>query len=88
MRPTILLLLLLLCSGCSHRLPPIKAEVIQQSISFPGFTSTVDAAGISVTETTIRAAEATWRLNVLGFSAVTATKGYQQKRDKEKDEKP
>jgi hypothetical protein len=79
----ILLLLSLGSAGCAHRLPNMRAEAIQQTIAFPGFTSTVDASGISITDTTIRAAEAQWRLNVLGWSSVTYAKGYQQKREKE-----
>lgn len=80
------LVLLVLLPGCSHRLPNIKAEAIQQTTSAPGFTSTVDASGISITDTTIRAAEVQWRLSVLGVTSVTYAKGYQQKREKEKEE--
>lgn len=83
MRLIILATCLLLFSGCTHRLPPIKAESIQQTVSFPGFTSTVDASGINITDATIRAAEVQWRVSVLGYSVVTAVKGYQQKRDKD-----
>jgi hypothetical protein len=80
-------LLLIVCaltlSGCAHRLPNIKAEAIQQTLSVPGFVSTIDASGISITDTTIRAAEVQWRVSVLGWSSVTYAKGYQQKREKE-----
>lgn len=82
----IFLVVLLVAPGCvSHRLPNIKAESIQQTISAPGITSTVDASGISITDTTIRAAEVQWRLTVLGYTTITAAKGYQQKREKEKE---
>ena len=79
----ILAVALLALTGCAHRLPNIKAEAIQQTISVPGFVSTVDASGISITDTTIRAAEVQWRVSVLGWSSVTYAKGYQQKREKE-----
>ncbi len=87
MRPWISLALIITCTGCSHRLPNIKAEAINQTIAFPGFASTVDAAGISVTDATIRAADVSWRLSVLGFNSVTTAKGYQQKRDKDEPTK-
>lgn len=82
MRLTILALVLL-SSGCAHRLPNIKAEAIHQTVSFPGVTSTVDASGINITDATIRAEEASWRLNIFGFTSVTTAKGYQQRREKE-----
>ncbi len=76
----------LLACGCQHRLPALKASEIHQTISFPGFSSTADASGISITETTIKATDASWRVSVLGLTTVTTAKDYQQKREKE--EKP
>ena len=70
-------------SGCAHRLPNLKASEIHHTVSFPGFTSTADATGISITETTIRAADASWRVSVLGVSVVTTAKDFQQRREKE-----
>ena len=87
MRTLILIALFALCSGCSHRLPNIKAEAINQTVAFPGFTSTVDASGISITDATIRAADVSWRVSVMGFNSVTTAKGYQQKREKEPADK-
>lgn len=91
-RSTLLALLALLAAwlaaGCAHRLPNIKATEIHQTVSFPGFSSTADATGISVTDTTIKAADASWRVAVLGVAITTTAKDYQQKRDREKDEKP
>jgi hypothetical protein len=70
-------------SGCAHRLPNVKASEIHQTVSFPGFTSTADASGISITDTTIKAADASWRVSVLGVSVVTTAKDYQQRRERE-----
>jgi uncharacterized protein YcfL len=86
MRLITILVLLLLNTACSHRLPNIKATEIKQTVSFPLFSSSVDASGISITDTTIKAADAQWRLSVSGFNMVTTAKDYQQKREKE--EKP
>ena len=81
---TLLVCLLLLCSGCaSYRLPAVRAEVIQQTTSFPGFASTVDAQGVKITEATVTAAEVQWRISCLGFTSVTLVKGYQRKREKD-----
>ena len=81
---TLCVCLLLLCSGCaSYRLPAVRAEVIQQTTSFPGFASTVDASGIRITEATVTAAEVQWRVSCLGFTLVTMVKNYQQKREKD-----
>lgn len=73
----------LAAAGCSHRLPNLKATEVHQTLSFPGFSSTADATGISVTDTTIKAADASWRVSVLGVAVVTTAKDYQQKREKE-----
>jgi hypothetical protein len=83
MRTWISIAALILCTGCTHRLPNIKAEAINQTVAFPGFTSTVDASGISITDATIRAADVSWRVSAMGFNSVTTAKGYQQKREKE-----
>lgn len=83
-----ILILGALASGCAHRLPNIKASEVHHTVSFPGFSSTADATGISVTDTAIKAADASWRVSVFGVAVVTTAKDYQQKRDKEKDEKP
>ena len=81
---TLSICLLLLCSGCaSYRLPAVRAETIQQTTSFPGFASTVDASGIRVTDATVTAAEVQWRVSCLGFTSVTLVKGYQRKREKD-----
>ncbi len=87
MRPTVILLLLFLSTGCAHRLPNIKAEAIQQTMSFPGVTSTVDASGINITDATIRAAEVSWRISAFGFTSVTTAKGFQQKRARDEGDK-
>jgi hypothetical protein len=82
-------LLAVLCAACglcgctSYRLPSVRAEMIQQTTSFPGFASTVDASGIRVTEATVTAAEVQWRVSCLGFTSVTLVKGYQRKREKD-----
>jgi hypothetical protein len=81
-----LALALFIGTGCSHRLPNLKATEIHQTISFPGFSSTADASGIAVTDTTIRAADASWRVSVLGLTTVTTAKDFQQKREKEAPE--
>lgn len=92
MRPSLSLLILgfvascFLVSGCAHRLPNVKASEVHQTISFPGFTSTADATGINVTDSTIKAADASWRVSVMGVSVITTAKDFQQKR--EKDDKP
>lgn len=81
-----LLLLLPVCAllaGCSTRLPNLKASEIHQTTSFPGFTSTVDATGISITDTTIKAADVSWRASAFGVAVITTAKDYQQKREKE-----
>lgn len=93
MKRTVLLplLLILAClggAGCQHRLPNIKAAEVHQTVSFPGFSSTADATGISVTDATIKAQDASWRVSVLGVSVVTTAKDFQQRREKEKDDKP
>ena len=81
----VLIAWLMLVTGCAHRVPAIKAESIQQTVSFPGFTSTVDATGVNVTPATIRWEDVSWRISFLGFTSVTTAKGYYQKREKEKD---
>lgn len=78
-----LCLLVSALTGCAHRLPNIKASEIHQTISFPGFSSTADATGINITDTTIRAADASWRMSVMGVTTVTTAKDYQQRREKE-----
>lgn len=70
-------------TGCAHRLPNVKATEVHQTISFPGFSSTADATGINVTDTTIRAADVSWRVSVLGVAVMTTAKDFQQKRDKD-----
>lgn len=80
---TILAIAALLLAGCAHRLPNIKASEIHQSISFPGFSSSADALGVSVTDATIRAQDASWRIAVLGVAVTTTTKDFVQKRAKE-----
>lgn len=83
MKKILILLVLAALSGCAHRLPNIKASEIHQSISFPGFSSTADATGISVTETNIRAADASWRVSMLGVAVTTTAKDFVQRRAKE-----
>jgi hypothetical protein len=80
-------LLALAATGCAHRLPNVKASEIHQSISFPGFSSTADATGIAITDTTIRAADASWRVAVLGVAITTTAKDFQQRREKENDDR-
>lgn len=72
-----------LASGCTHSLPNIKASELHQSVSFPGFSSSADATGISVTDTRVKAADASWRIAVMGVSVVTTAKDYEQKRTPE-----
>ena len=85
MKPPILALLSLLLSGCARRLPNVKASEISQRVSVMGVVSTAEANGISVTDTTIRAANARWTLSFPGFDQTTTAKDFQQRRDKEKE---
>jgi hypothetical protein len=64
----------------------MKASEIHQHTSFPGFSSAIDATGISITDTTIKASDASWRVAFLGVAVTTTAKDYQQRRPK--DDKP
>ena len=47
-----------LLSGCSHRLPNIKADAVSTRTSTLGVVQTAEASGISITDTYVTAAEA------------------------------
>lgn len=84
MKLPILAILTALLSGCAHRLPNVKASEIHTRTNTLGVTATADATGISITDTTIKAADAKWTFSFPGFDHTTTAKDYQQKRDKEK----
>lgn len=85
------LLGLLLFNGCAitPRLPNLKAEEMHVSVSYLGVVTTnADATGISITDTTLKAADVSWVTTVFGYTQKVTAKGYQQKREREKEEKP
>ena len=79
MRKSLLALLLVACGGCqSIKLPPVAAGKIHQTISFYGVTSTVDASEVRLTATQLTAKDASWRLTIFGYTAVTQIDDFVQ----------
>ena len=75
-----------LLSGCSHRLPNIKADAVSTRTSTLGVVQTAEASGISITDTYVTAAEAKWTLSFPGFDHTTVATNYRQRREKEEKE--
>ncbi|HYB97505.1 MAG TPA: hypothetical protein VEC57_00030 [Candidatus Limnocylindrales bacterium] len=78
-----------LCAvGCVRRLPNLKDSEIHSRTASMGVVVEATATGVKVTETTLNAEAAEWKVSFPGFSHETRVKDYTQKRPREKDDKP
>lgn len=66
--------LLSLASGCTH-IAPGSAEEVHSRTTFMGVVAEQDLTGIKVTNKTVRAEEAKFKLSFPGFDRQTTVKG-------------
>lgn len=73
--------------GC-RSLPNVKGSEIHSRTSTLGVVVEANATGVNVTDATMKAESAEWKISFPGFDHQTRVKDYQQKRPKEDADKP
>lgn len=70
-------------AGCSRRLPNVKGSEIHSRTSTLGVVVEANAVGVNVTDATLKAESAEWKISFPGFDHQTRVKDYQQRRPRE-----
>lgn len=79
----LLLISALLLSGCmSYRLPEVQGDQVVYRRTDPLGGTTIDAKGVRVTKTFIKADHVSWTVTYPQWSVHLAVDGYKQRRDK------
>lgn len=79
MKPALLLICVLLLSGCaSYQLPAINAKEFSYHRTDPAGGTTITAKNVQVDDTKVKAEEATWTTTYPTFSLHVEVKGYER----------